>query len=241
MKLDIAFCKKKGMGLNSDDPVRFIKSMLENKSTAKQTAYRHVCWAFEVLAREGEMIIDELKRRAKPGDPDVTIEFNSVSDHEFDIKLAGDMLIFVMNTNIVTFEDSHPIMKDEYVQQNDVNRYFGQIMIYNFMADSMKFNRVNDPGYLLARLMINHELKFFIEGEKELTPYNKISTEPLTESDLQTLVKVVLKMAIENDLVAPSFTNVKSITLNQKKDHSLELGGAQKIGFRMSYENRTEG
>lgn len=48
-------------------------------------------------------------------------------------------------------------------------------------------------------------------------------------------------MAIENDLVAPAFTEVKSITLSQKRGHPLELGGAQKIGFRMSYEQKTEG
>jgi hypothetical protein len=229
------------MGLNSDDPVRFIKNMLENKSTAKQTTYKNICWAFSILSTETKNIIDELQRRAKPGDPDVTVEYNVISEHEFDVKLAGDMLIFVMNTNVITFEDSHPILKEEYIEQNDVNRYFGQIMIYNFMADSLKYNRMNDPGYLLARLMINHENRYFIEGEKELTDYNKISEKPITEKDLIHLVKVVLKMAIENDLVAPAFTQVKSITLNQKKDHSLELGGAQKIGFRMSYENKTEG
>jgi hypothetical protein len=115
------------------------------------------------------------------------------------------------------------------------------VMIYNFMADSLKYNRMNDPGYLIARLMINHENRFFIEGEKELADYDKISDVAISENDLINLVKVALKMAIENDLVAPSFTNVKSITLHQKKDHALELGGAQKIGFRMSYENKTEG
>jgi len=55
------------------------------------------------------------------------------------------------------------------------------------------------------------------------------------------VVKIVLKMAIENDLVVPSFTEVKSITLGQKRDHTLELGGARKIGFRMSYEQKTQG
>lgn len=229
------------MGLNSEDPVKYIKDMLESKSTAKQLAFKHICWAFSVLEAEARKLIDELKRRAKPGDPDVTVEFNTIHEHEFDVKLAGDMLIFVMNSNIVTFEDSHPIINEEYTKSREVNRYFDQIMIYNFMADSMKFNRGTDPGYLLARIMINHEKRFFIEGEKDLVEYNLISKEPLTEKDLQYLVKVVLKMAIENDLVAPAFTEVKSITVNQKKDHSLELGGAQKIGFRMSYENRTEG
>jgi hypothetical protein len=233
--------KKSGMGLNCGDAVQCIKNMLENKSTAKQTTYRHLCAAFSTLEHRAKEIIDELKKRAKPGDSDVTVEFNRINDQEFDVKLAGDMLIFVMNTNIVTFDDAHPILNEDYIREKEVNRYFGQIMIYNFMSDSMKFNRMNDPGYLLARLMINHENRFFIEGEKELSAYNRISERELTEEDLMALVKIVLKMAIENDLVAPAFTQMKSITLNQKKDHTLELGGAQKIGFRMSYENKTEG
>jgi hypothetical protein len=151
------------------------------------------------------------------------------------------MLIFVMHTNVVTFEDTHPIMKEEYILQNDVNRYFGQIMIYNFMADSLKYNRTNDPGYLLARLMINHDNRFFIEGERELAEYNKISEIPINEEILKKIVRIVLRMAIENDLIAPPFKEVKSITLYQKREHTPELGAGQKIGFRMSYENKTEG
>lgn len=229
------------MGLNSDDPVKYIKHLLESKSTAKQTAYKHICRAFKALSFDANGVIAELKRRAQPGDKDVTVEFNVVNEHEFDVKLAGDMLIFVMNTNIVTLEESHEIMQEDYIKGNDVNRYFGQILVYNFMADSLKHNRIHDPGYLLARLMINHEDRFFIEGEKELEIFMKISENPVSDDDLKRFVKIVLKMAIENDLVAPAFTEVKSITLNQKKNHTLELGGAEKIGFRMSYENKTEG
>lgn len=229
------------MGLNSEDPIRFIKHLLESKSTAKQTAYKHICKAFSILQAESKSVVEELKRRAHPSDDDVTVEYNDVHAHEFDVKLAGDMLIFAQGTNIVTLEEAHPILQDEYILQNDVNRYFGQIMVYNFMADSMKYNRTNDPGYLLARLMINHENRFFIEGERDLKPYNSISPNPVTEDDLKTFVKIVLKMAIENDLVAPAFTEVKAITLNQKRNHTFELGGAQKIGFRMSYEHQTEG
>lgn len=228
------------MGLNSEDPIRFIQHLLESKSSAKQTAYKHICKAFSVLSDEAKNIISELRQRAKPNDRDVTVEYNTISDHEFDVKLAGDMLIFVMNSNIVTLEESHEIMTEDYIKESEVNRYFGQIMVYNFMAESLRYKRNNDPGYLLARLMVNHENRFFIEGEKDLEPYNKISEKPLSEEDLQKVVKIVLKMAIENDLVAPPFTEVKSITLSQKRDHTIEMGGAHKIGFRMSYEHKTE-
>ena len=86
--------------------------MLENKSTAKQITYKHICWAFSILSVEAKKLIHELKSGVRLCDSDITIEYNVVHEHEFDVKLAGDMLIFVMNTNIVTFEECHPVMKD---------------------------------------------------------------------------------------------------------------------------------
>ena len=93
------------MGLNSEDPIRFIKLLLESKSSAKQVAYKNICKAFSTLEAEGKSIVEELKRRANPADKDVTVEFNQINPREFDVKLAGDMLIFVQGTNIVTLEE----------------------------------------------------------------------------------------------------------------------------------------
>lgn len=149
-------------------------------------------------------------------------------------------MIFVLGTNIVNFEENHAIMKEEYIKEKEVNRYFGQIMIYDFMSDSLKYNRTHDQGYLLARLLINHENRFFIEGEKQLGNAHKISDMPITDADLKQLVKTTLVMAIENDLMALPYQQLKSITLGQKLDHNPELNGTKKIGFRMSYEHKTE-
>jgi hypothetical protein len=223
------------------DHLDYIKQLLESKSAAKQKTYKHLLSAFGDLSKESHRIVKELKKRAHPDDKDVTIEFNEVNEHEFHVKLAGDLLIFVLHTNIITFDDEHFIMKEPYMKLQDVNRYFGQINIYNFMSDSLKFNRVNDPGYLLARLMINHENRFFVEGEGQLAMlFNKISEGPVTKGFLDALVKLALAIAIENDLVAMPYPNVKFITLYQKLEHTPDLGGGQKIGFRMSYEDKTK-
>ena len=223
------------------DHLNYITQLLETKSAAKQTTYKHLLEAFSILSKESKRIITELKKKANPNDKDVTIEFSVINEHEFHVKLAGDLLIFVLHTNIVTLADDHIIMQDPYMKQGEVNRYFGQIMIYNFMSDSLKFNRVNDPGYLLARLMINHDNRFFIEGEGQLaTLFNKISELPLTLETLNALVKLALAIAIENDLVAMPYPEVKFITLYQKLEHTPDLGGGQKIGFRMSYEDKTK-
>jgi hypothetical protein len=224
------------------DHLDYITKLLESKSAAKQKTYKHLLQAFSVLSNESQRIVQELRKKANPADKDVTIEFEQHSNQEFHIKLAGDLLIFVLHTNIVTFADDHFVMTDPYIKEQEVNRYFGQINIYNFMSDSLKFNRVNDPGYLLARLMINHQNRFFIEGEGQLALlFNKISEAPLNAETLQALVKFSLAIAIENDLMALPYPQVKFITLYQKLEHTPDLGGGHKIGFRMSYQDKTMG
>lgn len=219
------------------DPLDHIKYLLESKSTAKQITYKNLLAAFAVLRKESIRISSELTARAKPYDEDVTVHFREVNEHEFEVKLAGDLLVFVLHTNVVTFDPNSPVMQDPYVTQNVVNRYFGQIMIYNFMADSLKFNRINDPGYLLARLLINHEGRYVVEGDGRLSQLAvKISPAAITDEELAILVKFVMMSAIENDLTAPPFPDVRFITLHQKMEKTQELGAGQKIGFRMSYQ-----
>jgi hypothetical protein len=221
------------------DHLNYITKLLETKSTAKQKTYKHLLQAFSVLKTESKRIVEEIRRKAHPDDEDVTVSFDNVSEHEFQVKLAGDLLIFVLHTNVVTFAEDHFAMKDPYIAQDESHRYFGQIMIYNFMSDSLKFNRMNDPGYLLARLMVNHDNRFFVEGEGQLAYlFNKVSEGPLTNEALNALVKLALAIAIENDLMAPPYPDVKFITLYQKMEHTPDLGGGQKIGFRMSYQNK---
>lgn len=226
---------------SQQDPLNHIRQLLESKSTAKQITYKNLLTAFSILGKESERIIDELKT-ASPADTDVTVDFSWINEHEFHVKLAGDLLVFVLHTNVVTFDEEHGVMKTTYIREKEINRYFGQIMIYNFMSDSLKFNRMNDPGYLIARLLINHEGRFLVEGDGQLGfLFNSISTQPIRESDLNTLVKLSLTAAIENDLMAPPFPQVRFITLFQKQEKTQELGAGQKIGFKMSYQGNKPG
>lgn len=224
------------------DVLTRIRQILENKSSAKQVTYKNLLKAFGVLADESKRIVDDLTGKLAAKDEDVTIDFIEVNEHEFQVKLAGDLLIFVLHTNIVTFEETHVAMQQPYFKENEINRYFGQIMAYNFMSDSVRFNRVNDPGYLVARILINHENRFLVEGEGRLGfLFKQISTKPLDTSELNQIVQHSLTTAIENDLMAPPFPQVRFITLHQKMEKTSELGAGQKIGFRMNYQNNIDG
>ncbi len=226
-----------------EDTIGHIQRLLENKSQAKQITYKNLLSAFELLAKESKRVAVELNKKVKTStDHDVTVDFKRINSHEFDVKLAGDLLIFVLHTNIVTFDDSHEVMKNPYIGEKEINRYFGQIMIYNFMSDSVKYNRVNDPGYLLARLLVNHEGRYIVEGEGKMgLVFSQISNAPITEQELNILVKLALTLAIENDLMAPPYPQVKFITLYQKMEKTQELGAGQKIGFKMSHHGKVDG
>lgn len=225
-----------------NDPLAHIRQILENKSAAKQVTYKNLIAAFGILRGESVRIVENLKDQVRIKDEDVTVDYIEVNEHEFQVKLAGDLLIFVLHTNIVTFEANHAAIQQPYFTENEINRYFGQIMIYNFMSDSVRYNRVNDPGYLVARILINHENRFLVEGEGRLGfLFNQVSAKSIEPADLNAIVQHALTIAIENDLMAPPFPQVRFITLHQKMEKTSELGAGQKIGFRMNYDAKTKG
>ena len=82
--------------IEEKDPIELIRTMLETKSTAKQITYKNLLDAFLILSKEARRVIDELINSAKPADEDVTVEFTEINEHEFHVKLAGDLLVFCL-------------------------------------------------------------------------------------------------------------------------------------------------
>ena len=97
-----------------NDALARIRQILENKSAAKQITYRNLLMAFDKLAAESKRIINNLQTEANDRAADVTVDFIEVNEHEFQVKLAGDLLIFVLHTNIVTFDETHAVMAHPY-------------------------------------------------------------------------------------------------------------------------------
>lgn len=224
-----------------DEHLQLIKRLLENKSNAKQITYVNVQELFRQLKKSGYELVQVLRQETHPVEEAVTIEFIEAGTQEFQVKLAGDLIVFILHTNVVTFPDDHPVIKSDYVQSNPVNRYFGQIHMYNFMYDAYRYNRSSDQGVLIGRIMINHEKRFFIEGEEELSgTYGQISDTPLDQEIAGCILKIALKVAIKNDLQSPPYLMIKNITWGQKNDSIPAIGGLKKIGFRMSYDAKQE-
>lgn len=222
-----------------EDRLNDIVNGLHQKSVTKQEIYRNTLKTFNRLKEISQTLVDELTDRITKQDANVVIEYRNVNEHEFHIKFSGDLLVFVMHSNIITFPDDYEIMRNDYVEEDFRRRFFGHIMAYNFMADTIKYNRLDDPGYLVGRMLINIENHFCIEGVKQLDlPYDEItdmSKNILTDRTLRVIVESAMVAAVNNDLMGQDISDIERITLKQKLENT-HLTKPRKLGFQISPE-----
>ena len=211
---------------------------LKTKACAKQNAFRAVQEVFKNLKSETDTIATSLRERMTNVDKSIEIKLIKKNDYEFQLKVGSDILIFTLATNVVTFNDDYEVMKSDYVQEKEERKYFGQIMVYNFLADTIKYNRLEDPGYLIARLIVNYEKHFFVEGAQQLSfLFTDIVNNVITSDWLKLLVEKCIFTAIDMDLIGSSYPEIQNTNLMQKMKNEKPMGNGKKIGFQMNYMN----
>ena len=230
------------MAKKEKDQRELIVNLLKDKSAMKQDVFKNTIQTFSMIREICKEVSHDLKLEIDKADKRVSLNFFDVNQHAFQLKVAGDMIEFYMHTNVFEFEKSHPMHKTGYVKQNQFNSYCGIINIYNFLADSFQFNRVNDLGYLVARIFVNREMRFFIEAKGPIgIKYNSFSTEPLTKEHLKEMIYDFMIFVISFDLFTPPFDAVREVTVNemQEKTSSVSLRTGKRLGFGAtdSYED----
>jgi hypothetical protein len=209
---------------------------LQQKSMTKQAIYRNTYETFNRMKEISQEIVEELTNRITSEDANVVIEYKSITDLEFQIKFSGDLLVFVMHSNIVTFPDDYEIMRNDYVEEDFRRRFFGHIMAYNFMADTIKYNRLDDPGYLVGRMLINIDKHFVIEGVKQMDlSYDRIARNQINDNVLRLIVESAMIAAVNNDLMGQDVSDIERITYKQKLENS-QLSRPRKLGFMINHE-----
>lgn len=220
-----------------DKQRKLIIELLKEKSVMKQDVYRNTIQAFSMMRDVCKDVSRDLKAEIESIDRRVTLNFIDVNQYAMQLKVAGDMLEFYMHTNVFEFDRSHPMFKTGYIKQNEYNSYCGIINIYNFLADSFQYNRYNDLGYLVARIFVNREMKFFLEAKGPLgLKYNTFSSEPLSKEALQEIINDLIIFVISFDLFTPPFDTVREVTVNemQEKTSSVNLRTGKRLGYGAS-------
>jgi hypothetical protein len=209
-------------------------TLLREKSVMKQEVYRNTQETFNLLKEVIKTVADDLKKEASSIDRRIGVDYRFPSDHEIELKVAGDMLVFYMHSNVFEFDTSHSMFKTGYIKKNQLNSYCGIIYVYNFLADSFKYNRLQDLGYLISRVFVNREKHFFMESKPPMGyKYSNFSSEPIGKETLTEIVYDLIHYAISFDLYTPPVDTVREISLNEilERVQSDKLKTGKRLGF----------
>ncbi|MBI3511508.1 MAG: hypothetical protein HY064_12670 [Bacteroidetes bacterium] len=212
-----------------------ILDLLKEKASLKQDVHTRTIDAFASLKNVIRRISEKYGPLAAEIDKRLLIEYKDKSEFEAELRVAGDLLIFQMHTNVFEFDTSHHIWKTSYVKEKTNRSFCGMINVYNFLSDSFKYNRSNDLGYLVARIFLNSEGHYFVEGKRQLGfLYNDFANAILNEDELRKIVESSVVYCLTFDLFTPPFDEMKVLTLAQVMEESsmMQIKTGKRLGFR---------
>lgn len=227
--------------MSKDDKAKnLILETLKVKACLKQKVFKQTIEIFQEFKKEGEALANELRGSMKNVDKAVQIEFIEKGEFEFHIKFGGDVLIFFMHTNVFDFDKSHSMWNTSYVKEDELRAYCGMINIYNFLADSFKYNRINDIGYLVARCFVNKDLHYFVEGKRQLGfLYNDFVNEVISNEKIRKVIESAMLYSMDFDLLTPNYDAMKEVTVNDviEVTNALNIKTGKRLGFRFQADN----
>ena len=211
------------------------------KTNLKQEVYQNTVRVFIILKDVLRELADEYREQLRGKVDEIVLPFfQEKGIFEAEFRIGGDLLIFSMHSNVFVFNRDHPMWNLEYIKTNPLNSYCGVFSIYNFLADSFKYNRYHDLGYLIARIFVNRENHFFVEGKRQSSEVVKdLGIDELTKENLKEIIETAIKYAIDFDLLVPPYDQVKIATVEQMQveiNHS-RIQTGKRLGFKFNSDD----
>ena len=211
-----------------------LSDLVFNKGELKQHVYAATKETFELFRTTTREIIDLFKQERQINGKDVRFEFTDRGDFEFEVKFAGDVLIFMMHTTVFEFSRNHEVMKTPYIREDPKRSFCGVIHIYNFLADSFLYQRDNDLGYMIGRVFVNMDKHYFIEGKRELGMlFNNFNTSLITNESVQSIVESAIEYTTNFDLLTPPYDEVKLVSVGEMRTNfnKKSMVTGKRLGF----------
>ncbi|MBK6964010.1 MAG: hypothetical protein IPH20_08680 [Bacteroidales bacterium] len=223
------------ISLNAD-----LFEVMRKKALLKQDIYRKTLNTFQQFKNIILEMLAEYQEKYNGTREIVPFEFRDRSEFELEVKFGGDVLIFMMHTNIFEFSRMHEVMKTSYIREDTERSYCGVINIYNFLADSFRYNRVNDVGYMIGRVFINKDMHYFIEGKREIGMlYYNFATSEVTKEAIRAIIDSAIRYTINFDLLTPPYEDVKQVSVYdmQSSLENQKIPTGKRLGFRFQADH----
>lgn len=201
----------------------------------KQDVYANTVALFEVIKELLQEVANDLETQVRGEDERLVISFTDKGATACELRVAGDVVIFHMHTNVFKLDQSHTLWKTSYLEDDELRGYFGVVNVYNFLSDSFKYNRERDLGYLVARIFLNRDNRFFVQGKRQLGfLYDDLAGNEVERKRMKEVLLSVVLYVLEFDLLAPPYDQVNQVTVSEMNElnANLKISTGKRLGFR---------
>jgi len=218
----------------SSEIEKSILDRIKKKSNLKQKVFNNTYKVFNDLKSLLSEMETNYNKKIKKHVVEAPFKYKNISNFQCELKVAGDVLVFQMHSNIFEFDRDHGVWKISYVQNNKMATFNGIINIYNFLADSFKYQRYDDLGYLVGRIFINKDFHYFVEGKRQMGfLYNDFGNAVIDKEKLKEIIDTSIAYSLDFDLLVPPYENMKVITVEQieEKRQNAHIQTGKRLGF----------
>ena len=103
------------------------------------------------------------------------------------------------------------------------------------MSDSFRFHRYDDLGYMIARIFINKDRHYFLEGKRQLGfLYNDYENETVDKAALRNILFSSILYTLDFDLLVPKYDDVSIVSAGQILDanNKTRIKTGKRLGFQ---------
>ena len=208
-----------------------IVSLVGPKAKLRKQVEANITEGVETLCSVLQQMADEYSEALGP---DVAVRYERRASHVALFTLDADVLVFVQLTDVFNFDRDNQALKTPYVKEDAQRAAVGIVNVYNFMTDSFKYDRDEDMGYLVARIFVNAEGAFFVEGKRQRGVGVDHFGEQKVDADAwRRFAETALKYAAESDALVPPYEMLLQADMATLKGYILasKTKTAKRLGF----------
>ena len=114
------------------------------------------------------------------------------------------------------------------------------LLIFQMHTDVFEFNRNADEGYLIGRIFINRERRYFVEGKHQSSMRAmEFGRAEIDRDALVAILESAIAFSLDFDLLMPPYEDNKRVTVDQfntKMDNSKFVTG-KRLGYDFDVED----
>jgi hypothetical protein len=228
--------------MSTQEGKKILLELLKAKSGHKQDVFKNTREWFDVFKRELTECISILKDELN--DPRIRFRVEDKGDSEARLYIGSDVLVFHMHSNVFKLPPHDYATQTSYVLNDPRNAYCGIINVYDFLADSYEYNRHHDVGYLIARIFINADNHFKIEGKGQVGfIYQNFMNQVLSQEVIEEIILRLSIYALEFDLLTPPYQAVNQVSVGelQTLSSNTKLKTGKRLGFQFQSNTDIKG